>query len=188
MPQKDYVKASRPKAKPANRRPARKNSNARSGNTAKPWLLLIVTGLLISGFVYFLWFLNQQPAVTVTPAKPVPSPAKKDELPAKPAQEPYQYIKELENKEVKVDVAEQQQTGGPYQMQCGSFREQKQAEAMKAQIAFVGFSSEVRRTEGSNGVWYRVVLGPYESKRQATADRNRLRQQSINTCQIWNWS
>ena len=85
-------------------------------------------------------------------------------------------------------MAEQQQSAGPYQMQCGSFREQTQAEAMKAQIAFVGFGSEIRRTDGNNGVWYRVVLGPYESKRQATADRNRLRQQGINTCQIWNWS
>jgi len=188
MPQKDYVKASRPKAKPASRRPARSNKKSASAPRGKPWLLLIVTFTLISGFIYFLWFLNQQPAVKTDVA---PTPAKtvkpKDELPAKPTEEPYQYIKELENKEVKVEVTEQK-AGGPYQMQCGSFRAQQQAESMKAQIAFVGFSSQIRRTEGSNGVWYRVVLGPYESKRQANSDMNRLRQQNINTCRIWNWS
>lgn len=187
MPQKDYVKASRPKAKAPARGKARTNNKAAA--PAKPWLLLLFTGVLISGFVYFLWYLNQQPAVSTAPVeKKAAAPVKKDELPTPPVEEPYQYIKELENKEVKVEVDTNQQTGGPYQMQCGSFRIQSQAEQMKAKIAFVGFSSEIRRTDGSNGVWYRVVLGPYTSKRQATADRNRLREQSINTCQIWNWS
>ena len=188
MPQKDYVKASRPKSKNPPHRTSRNNSKAQTAASGKPWLLLTATALLIAGFIYFLWFLNQQPAVKLPAEKPPSVTVKKDELPAKPTEEPYQYIKELENKEVKVEVAEQQQSAGPYQMQCGSFRVATQAEAMKAQIAFVGFSSEIRRTDGSNGVWYRVVLGPYESKRQATADRNRLRQQGINTCQIWNWS
>jgi cell division protein FtsN len=187
MPQKDYVKASRPKAKPANRRPGRGNSKAKTPAQAKPWLLLIVTFCLISGFVYFLWFLNQQPAVKPAAADAPAKTVKKDELPAKPTEEPYQYIKELENKEIKVEVTEQQ-SAGPYQMQCGSFREQKQAETMKARIAFVGFASQIRRSEGSNGVWYRVILGPYETKRQATADMNRLRQQNFNTCRIWLWS
>lgn len=189
MPQKDYVKTSRPKARTSKPRTARKtNGNTKTAATAKPWLLLGITSVLISSFIYFLWFLNQQPAVELPAGQPAQQTVKKDELPVKPTEEPYQYIKELENKEVKVEVAEQQKPAGPYQMQCGSFRAQTQADTMKAQIAFVGFSSEIRRTEGSNGVWYRVVLGPYESKRQATADRNRLRQQGINTCQIWNWS
>lgn len=187
MPQKDYVKTGRPKAKTTKPRQSRARGNTQTPANGKPLLLLMITALLIGGFIYFLWFLNQQPAVTVVAEPPAAPPVKKDELPAKPTEEPYQYIKELENKEVKVEVTEQQATG-PYQMQCGSFRLQSQAESMKAQIAFVGFSSEIRRTEGSNGVWYRVVLGPYDSKRQATADRNRLRQQGINTCQIWNWS
>ncbi|WP_251372266.1 SPOR domain-containing protein [Rheinheimera oceanensis] len=186
MPQKDYVKASRPKAKTASRRPARANSNAAAPK--KPWLLMLVTLTLVSGFIYFLWYLNQQPAAPVTPVAPKQQAAKKDELPAKPTEEPYQYIKELENKEVIVEVPVQQQSSGPYQMQCGSFRQQQQAEAMKAQIAFAGFASTVRRTEGDNGVWFRVVLGPYESKRKATSDMNRLRQQNINTCRIWNWT
>lgn len=187
MPQKDYVKASRPKAKPPKRGAGRGNSRAASSAPARPWALLIVTVVLISGFIYFLWFLNQQPAVTSDIAAPQAKTVNKDELPEKPTEEPYQYIKELENKEVKVEITEQQ-ASGPYQMQCGSFRAQQQAETMKAKIAFVGFASQIRRTEGSNGVWFRVVLGPYESKRQATADMNRLRQQSINTCRIWLWS
>lgn len=188
MPQKDYVKASRPKAQPTRNRTSKSGGKAAAKPAAKPWLLITVTSVLIAGFVYFLWFLNQQKPVQTTAAPAVARKVDKDELPAKPTEEPYQYIKELENKEVKVEVAEQAESQGPYQMQCGSFRAEHQAEAMKAQIAFVGFSSQIRRTEGSNGVWFRVVLGPYESKRKATADMNRLRQQNINTCRIWNWT
>ncbi|MDX3773186.1 SPOR domain-containing protein [Chromatiaceae bacterium AAb-1] len=193
MPQKDYVKTSRakPGSKPRARAKPASGSRARRAPapaSRRPWLLLTATALLLSCFIYFLWFLNKQPADTGTPPATAPvATAKKDELPPRPTEEPYQYIKELENKEIKVEVTEPQQRG-PFQMQCGSFRQEQQAEAMKAQIAFSGFSSAIRRTESNNGIWYRVVLGPYESRRQATADRNRLRQQGINTCQIWNWT
>jgi cell division protein FtsN len=191
MPQKDYVKTARPKPKTKVR-----TSNARRGNnrvaskTSKPWLLMVITAVLLSGFAAFLWYLKQQPSDTpaTTPTVQQNQPVV-DELPAKPVAEPYQYIKELENKEVQVEVdTSSRESQGPFQMQCGSFRQAEQAEAMRAQIAFAGFASAVRRTEGSNGVWYRVVLGPYDSKRQATADRNRLQQQNINGCQIWNWT
>ncbi|WNO60473.1 SPOR domain-containing protein [Rheinheimera sp. MMS21-TC3] len=189
MAHKDYVKTNRAKPKTNKRKPTTKRGKAKQPTTPLPWLAIILATIIVAGFGYFLWYLNQQPTVEVVPepAKQVAVTPKLDPLPAKPTSEPYQYIKELENKEVKVEVTEQA-AAGPYQMQCGSFRSQNQAEEMKAKIAFSGFTAEVRRSEGTNGVWYRVVLGPYESKRQATADRNRLRQQNINTCQIWNWS
>ena len=72
-------------------------------------------------------------------------------------------------------------------MQCGSFRKQSQAEELKATIAFQGLESQVLESEGSKGIWFRVVLGPYESKRDAERDRHALRSARINRCQIWNW-
>jgi len=185
MPQRDYVRASRPKA------PAKKAGAARGGRgkapaaASKPWLLIALTLLTLSVFIYGLWFLRQQPVITPEPVAAPVKVAPKDELPPKPQSEPYQYIKELENKEITVEVP-QQQRSVPAVLQCGSFRQQNQAEQMKAQIAFAGIASDVRRTEGSNGVWFRVVAGPYESRRAATADMNRLRQMGINTCQVRN--
>ncbi|EIW87662.1 cell division protein, FtsN [Alishewanella agri BL06] len=185
MPQRDYVRASRPKA------PAKKAGAARGGRgkapaaASKPWLLIALTLLTLSVFIYGLWFLRQQPVVTPEPVATPVKVAPKDELPPKPQAEPYQYIKELENKEITVEVP-QQQRSVPAVLQCGSFRQQNQAEQMKAQIAFAGIATDVRRTEGSNGVWFRVVAGPYESRRAATADMNRLRQMGINTCQVRN--
>ncbi|MDX1677146.1 SPOR domain-containing protein [Arsukibacterium sp.] len=191
MPQKDYVKTARPKPKAKSRASnSRRGSSRHASKAGRPWLLIIITVVLLSGFAAFLWYLKQQPAGAVDPAPAAKhSKPQVDELPAKPVAEPYQYIKELENKEVQVEVdTSNRESQGPFQMQCGSFRQADQAEAMRAKIAFAGFASAVRRTEGSNGVWYRVVLGPYDSKRQATADRNRLQQQNINGCQIWNWT
>ncbi|EJI85078.1 sporulation related protein [Alishewanella aestuarii B11] len=185
MPQKDYVRATRPKA-PAKGQ-ARGSRAKAPAATNKPWLLIALTLLTLSVFVYGLWFLKQQPVSSSQPAAaPVKAPAK-DELPPKPQSEPYQYIKELENREITVEVPEQQRSV-PAVLQCGSFRQQGQAEQMKAQIAFAGITADVRRTEGSNGVWFRVVVGPYESRRAATADMNRLRQMGINTCQVRNWT
>lgn len=191
MPQKDYVRASRPK--PANKGKSRpsnsRGSRAKATPAQKPWLLISLTALILIAFVYGLWFLRQQAPVHTVPAA-VPTPVKtvvKDDLPPKPVAEPYQYIQELENKEITVELTEQRRSG-PAQLQCGSFRQQSQAEAMKAQIAFAGITADVRRTEGTNGVWFRVILGPYESRRAATVDMNRLRQMSINTCQVRNWA
>ncbi|GAA5194615.1 SPOR domain-containing protein [Ferrimonas gelatinilytica] len=118
---------------------------------------------------------------TQVPAEPA------DPLPQAPT-EHWEFIDTLPNKEVPIELPEQTQSGGPYQMQCGSFRTDEQAQTMRATIAFAGVESQVRRTEGSNGVWYRVVLGPYERKRNAEADRHRLQKVGINGCQIWNWN
>tara|TARA_R110002126_G_scaffold172606_13_gene321392 strand:- start:711 stop:1286 length:576 start_codon:yes stop_codon:yes gene_type:complete len=191
MPQKDYIKTARPKPKAKPRASsARRGSNKAAQRAHWPWLLIVITALLLAGFGWFLWYLKQQPASpTVAAPTTTKSQPAVDELPVRPTTEPYQYIKELENKEVQVEVdISKRESQGPFQMQCGSFRQAEQAEAMRAQIAFAGFASAVRRTDGGNGVWYRVVLGPYDSKRQATADRNRLQQQNINGCQIWNWT
>ena len=73
-------------------------------------------------------------------------------------------------------------------MQCGSFRKEQQAQAMKAQMAFAGLIAEIRKTNGKNGVWYRVRLGPYETKRQAESDKNKLKRINIVSCGIWGWT
>jgi cell division protein FtsN len=172
MPQKDYVKAGRAAPRP------KKNTQPPK---AFPWPLVIVISALVLGFVWFLYHLSQQ-----TPVQDISTPAiakTKDELPAKPAEEPYQYIKELENKEIQVTV-EELEAKGPFLMFCGTYRAIETAQQMKAKVAFAGYPSEVRRIEGKNGVFFRVTLGPYASKRQAESDRSRLLRQRVVECRI----
>ncbi len=183
----------------ANRKPTRKTKakgGRRKSAPAKrfPIVLFLITAVLLGGFGYFLWSINNnaddvKPAtVDPTTTKPKPKVEKKDPnaLPPKP-KEKWTYQQELENKKVEVDIPENTTPTRPYQMQCGSFRQQSQADEMKAMIAFQGLEAIVRRVEGNSGIWYKVVLGPYERKREAEKQRHILQRGGLNGCQIWFW-
>ncbi|WP_028116152.1 SPOR domain-containing protein [Ferrimonas senticii] len=155
-----------------------------------PFLLVVV---LICLFGYVLLSI-QGASEQAAPAAPVveqpqpkPEPKPQKPLPEAPPSNTWVYEKELPNKTVEVEVQERNDVV-PQQLQCGSFRTQAQAETMKATIAFAGMESQVRRTEGSNGVWYRVVVGPLDSRRHGEAARHKLQRAGINTCQMWNWN
>lgn len=102
-------------------------------------------------------------------------------------EEKWSYIETLENKEVQVVLKEQQLSERPYVMQCGAYRNPSQAEQRKGMIAFNGLVSEIKTSEDDNGIWYRVVLGPYAEKRQAERDKNMLMRARIEPCGIWFW-
>ena len=58
-------------------------------------------------------------------------------------------------------------------------------------IAFAlpgNFEAQVRPSEGSSGRWYRVIIGPYQSKRLAEKQRHTLQRAKINGCKIWLWN
>ncbi|MDX1280135.1 SPOR domain-containing protein [Shewanella colwelliana] len=185
----------------ANRKPASKGRTKAKGGRRKsaqpapkrfPLLLSLVTVSLVGGFGYFLWSINDSATdttpepVVVQPAKPQVQKKDPNALPPKPKEE-WTYQQELENKQVEVDIPENTAPTRPYQMQCGSFRKQSQADQMKAMIAFQGLEAQVRKVEGSSGIWYKVVLGPYDRKRAAEKHRHILQRGGLNGCQIWFW-
>ncbi|SHI04792.1 SPOR domain-containing protein [Ferrimonas marina] len=180
-------------------RSSRRGAQRRGKAPAKkpfPWPMALLATALLCLFGYVLVsikgasegrFDEPEPVPTAPVATPKPEPKPETALPEPPKEE-WGYIDRLIDNSVEVELPEVQASGGPYQMQCGSFRTEAQADTMRATIAFQGMESQVRRTEGSNGVWYRVVLGPYERKRAAEAHRHALQRAGINGCQIWNWN
>ncbi|QFU24665.1 SPOR domain-containing protein [Shewanella eurypsychrophilus] len=186
----------------ANRNPARKGkaktTRRKQAPAPKgfPLVLLLVTLTLLGGFGYFLWSINnsaddteQTEASKVEQTdKSVKSKPKKDPnaLPPAPKEE-WTYQHELENKKVEIDLPEEVKPTRPYQMQCGSFRKESQANEMKAVIAFQGLEAQVRKVKGTSGYWYKVVLGPYERKRAAEKHRHTLQRGGLNGCLIWFW-
>ncbi|MCG7562179.1 MULTISPECIES: SPOR domain-containing protein [Pseudoalteromonas] len=177
MAQHDYI----------NKKPGGKK--AAKGKVAKPFpkFFAALTLVLIGAFGYGLWYIKQHGEPEAQPISPMP--AKKTEQPKaeKDLPRPPDFIKDIKDHEVKVEV-KKIESQGPYQMQCGSFRTYEQAEQMKAKMAFAGLIAEIRRTEGSNGVWYRVRLGPYDTKRGAESDKNKLERINIVSCGIWKWT
>ena len=195
MAQRDYVSRGRSpqKKKPAGkgRKPARSaQSNAQSNAPVSgklPIVRLVGVFALVIGFGAFLWSIkdNVEDDVDTQASRPVaPTEETLPELP----EEEWEYIKTLPGYEVEVEVKEQEKSDKRYLMQCASFRTRAQAEEMKAKIAFQGLEALIKQSSGSNGEWFRVILGPYESKRDAEKAKHSLRKVNIATCQIWYWN
>lgn len=185
MAQKDYV--SRGRAPQQKKKKPRPKSSAPEISKAV-WLKVAIVVVLLIGFAVFLWSIKDAANTeTAQPLSPSPQPVVVDELPKLPEEE-WEYIKTLPGYEVEVDVAEQEKSDKRYLMQCASFKTRAQAEEMRAKIAFQGLEALIRKSSGDNGDWFRVILGPFDTKRDAERSKHTLRKANISTCQIWYWN
>lgn len=175
---KDYVRRGQGSRKTSRKKPNKRNQF--------PWKAGLIALLAVGSFGYGLYILNNDPEPPETAAQPVPEQSKpvskKKPLPPPPKEE-WEYVKELPNKEIEVQAKALTVSEIPYIMQCGAFKTLQQAEERKANIAFQGLASKIRKKEGSS--WYRVVLGPYTTKRAAVKDQHRLQRAKIEPCAIW---
>jgi len=183
MAHQDYVSRAQNKKKS----PYKTKEEPKPIFTLKFKLTLFIATTLIGGFGYGLWSIkDNQPQVM--PDKIVHAVTKdsaEKSLPA-PPKEKWAYVDDLKSKEVEVGQYEVKDKG-PYKMQCGSFRTKKQAEVLKANIAFAGLSSQIGASQGKTYMYYKVFLGPYDRKRQAEKDKHKLKSNNVNGCQIWLW-
>jgi cell division protein FtsN len=173
MPQRDYVKAGRPQPRP------RKKTNAKK---PMPWVLIAVVVALLLVFAGFLWHISHRPGADELAAaaqQPQTTQTKAEELPPKPAKEPYTYITELENKEIQVEKQELV-AKAPVSVYCGAFAQKERADELKAKIAFHGIAAEIKNSSGK----FRVILGPYTSKRVAQNDKNKLLRAKVADCYV----
>ncbi len=184
MAHQDYVaRAKAPKKKHSSHK---KQPEARPGLPMKVKIITLIVLLAVIGFGYLLWYIKDiKPAPPVVSNKTPTTTQQEGKLP-EPPQEKWQYMEELKSKEVEVGEYTVE-AKGPYKMQCGSFKTSKQAQVMKANIAFSGLSAQISEVSGSNGTWYKVFLGPYNKKRSAEKDKHKLKSNGITTCQIWLW-
>jgi cell division protein FtsN len=190
MANQDYVSrapAKKKKNTPHGKKPVKGNNKI----PLKAKLISLLLIILIGAFGYGLWSLKTDPSTKtplIEPAKSskVKDASNKEKALPEPPKEKWTYVKDLENKEIEVGEYEVKEKG-PYKMQCGSFRTQKQAETLKARIAFVGLEAQAKSVTGTNGTWYKVFLGPYPRKRLAEKDKHMLKRSNINGCQIWLW-
>ena len=176
MAQQDYIKRAKPK-----------NNKAKAKSNDPLFLMKIgLTSLAVLGFAYFLWSIKGAAKQAPQPQAPQPTVVQpKNELPVPPKTEKWQYVDELKNKEVEVEV-KKIESKGPYLLQCASLRSEDAANGLKARIAFAGLESEVRKTNG--GRWHKVVLGPFDTKRHALKAKNKLKRSKIYGCLIRPWT
>ena len=88
--------------------------------------------------------------------------------------------------EVEVDpgslpVGRDQPDGSTYVLQAGSFRHAEDADRRRAELLLLGLEPKVEETKGSNGRWFRVLVGPFDSRSKMAAARSLTAQQNIDT-------
>jgi hypothetical protein len=205
MAPKDYVK--RPQAK---RKNTRKSTSGGARASSGSWLKIAISLAIVGLFVFGLYRLNSIDAdntvenlderleneVGVSPDVNAATKfdnadsleqVEDDALAPLPVlgEEEWDYIDSLPDYIVEVDATGPLESNKEYIMQCGSFRTQDRAEELRATIAFQGLESRMLTSNGRNGLWYRVVLGPYDRKRDAERHRHQLRTGNVNGCKIW---
>ncbi|HUQ28838.1 MAG TPA: SPOR domain-containing protein [Usitatibacter sp.] len=99
------------------------------------------------------------------PAAPAPAPA-----PPKPGSSP---------------ASPKAHSGETYWLQAGAFAEEKEADNLKAKIAFTGLEASVRAVDiPSKGKLFRVRLGPYQSLDDANRIKGALAQNGVGAAII----
>jgi len=214
MTQKDYISRGKPKTNKRTKTGTsnRGKSSAKSKTEqqlpkTKPYIAITLLTFALTGFGYFLWSINgaanNAPVTAQTRSdqtgKPAPIKApttakveisssnSQPDIPPPPESEDWQYMNELKHKEVEVAITEVENKG-PFLMQCGTFKDGRRAERLKAQLALLGFESRIKVTQGKHTTHHRVQLGPFEMNRDAQRARHKLSKHNINGCKIWLWS
>ena len=113
----------------------------------------------------------------LAPKQPANTTAKQD---GRPKEQNFRFYEMLPESEV-VPPKVEEYTPGPamqefdYVVQSGSFRSKEDAERQRAQIAFQGLRAHVQRIDLDNGsVWYRVNVGPFNSRSQMNSAVDKL--------------
>jgi cell division protein FtsN len=177
-------------------------------NKIKWWLWLLIL-FLASTFIFGLAQLSKvqppssqtisiqksAPAVEPKKVEPKKTEPKKPE-PAKttqtkpPAQkkdnfEFYQILQDSEVDTSHVDAYQSTPRGEQdflYMIQAASFRSNSDADRMRAKLILSGLKASIRQTTGKDGrPWFRVVLGPYESRSKMNRAQDKLVSQDIQS-------
>jgi len=145
------------------------------------WIILLI-GMLFGLSIAVLGYVKGWVPKTEQPSnKPIPQSSKTDnndviedkseELEVKPKKD-YDFYTTLQQMEVVVDEAELKQTDSRkpinYTIQLGAFKSIDDAEALKAQVAFIGQTAYIQPiVDKNNTQWHRVRIGPFTSGRKA---------------------
>lgn len=172
-----------------NRRP-----NKRKSKASVPVWLWLFTGALVGAFVMFLLHLNgltpgQRPPLTKSETTLVEAPVAADGQSTTQTSEPrlqfYQLLKEstVEVPEPDPATINNQPTDRVlYVLQAGSFKNSTDANRMRAELILLNLNASVEQSLGSDNqqIWYRVMVGPFESRSRMAKARSILVSNDIN--------
>ena len=186
---KDYAKgrkapARKPARKPAARKtPVRKSVQSHGANPLKWYGGGVLTGVFLCFIAYLATLPPQQSGQSAQSAPTIGS--SEDPAPPKPEFSFYTLLPEA-TIDIEVDPAEVAPARGTtstdqYILQAGSFRQREDADRRRAELLLLGLDPKVEESSGDNGRWFRVYLGPFDSRSKVAKARSLTAGQDIDT-------
>lgn len=189
--------AKRPQSRQPSRQPSRqqqgksktsrgasRQSTAEASGSGFRWYGAgVATGLFIALMLYLITLPvdsgdSSEPTVATSPVANAPEPE-------------YEFFEVLPNQKITVDVdpadlpkPRSATTGKQFLLQAGSFRQATDADRRRGELLLLGLNPKVEDTQGDTGRWFRVVLGPFESRSAMAKARSLTAQQDIDTLLI----
>ena len=151
--------------------------------TSPPWawfLTGMLCGVFLSGLV---WLAFQQPE------SPAPAAADGESADGTRRPEPrFDFYTVLPEQQIEIDMdPDSMATAAPetardqYLLQAGSFKKPEDADRRRAELLLLGLDAHVEEARGDNGRWFRVYIGPFESRSKLAQARGLTAQQGIDT-------
>ena len=184
--------AKRKQGKSTRKAPARKTQAQRrsgEGQSRGKGLRLYVAGVLTGVFLSFIGYLGTLPDPAVS-ATETGTPEQPEVVIQRPRFDFYtnltqESIDEVQDQvEPAADVSKPptaNELPEPYLLQAGSFRQHDDAERRRAQLLLLGLEPVIEEISSSNGIWFRVYLGPFESRELMVRARSLTTNQNIET-------
>ena len=184
--------AKRKQGKSTRKAPARKTQAQRrsgEGQSRGKGLRLYVAGVLTGVFLSFIGYLGTLPDPAVS-ATETGAPEQPEVVIQRPRFDFYtnltrESIDEVQDQvEPAADVRKPPtatELPEPYLLQAGSFRQHDDAERRRAQLLLLGLEPVIEEISSSNGIWFRVYLGPFESRELMVRARGLTTNQNIET-------
>ncbi len=143
-------------------------------------------GVLTGVFLSFLLYLGSLPTPDGTTQEATGGP----QAEAQPPKPRFDFYTMLPGQTADVEVepapevVKPKSTNTPgdyYLLQTGSFRQREDADRRRAELLLLGLTPVVEETNGDNGRWYRVYVGPFETHSEMAKARSLTANQNIDT-------
>ncbi len=160
----DFAKPKKKKSNPA----GQAKKTAATPKVLPGWVWFLA-GVLLTLFVQFLLHLaseSLQRSGKDIPKKPnITWPKKTVKEQPKPIIQFYDTLKEQEVTVAGPLVKDRDDGEYGFSLQAGAFRKKQDAEQLRAELILLGLDTNIRKTiSGSGSTWYRIIVGPFNSR------------------------
>ena len=87
----------------------------------------------------------------------------------------------IQTTKLEKEVNDSNEVNKSYYLQVGAFREVKEADRMRAKLAFLGFEAAIFKKNKKGNLFYRVRLGPFSSSEELNNVKERLSDSQIKS-------